>query len=339
MELKFETLDDLDNAFAAVKEAYPDMTTCAFNCAHKFNWLLQQMGLAGSGYVEADDGTLQWWLEQDGLLDYYKKVNEWYRNGYISAENFAYQSEDETKEVCVGGKAFANFGYDNHADNYNTAIATNGDDFTFSLVTNELSDDCKQFNTGCGGRGLYITKSCKNVEAAYKTLAYAYSDEGMKLLMWGIEGEDYTLDGDGYPVFNYDFQGDNSVLQPRGLKYWGWMVHNNIVTSIAEANSDSQTAEDRKNLSSHTVVNPVIGMIRFETDSDEANIQAKLNEMCSNQQTNIFMADSEEACEAAFNEMLDVAKQIGMEKLDEYGNASYPELKAEYEKVTESVAK
>ena len=214
-----------------------------------------------------------------------------------------------------------------------------GDDFTFSLVTNELSDDCKQFNTGCGGRGLYITKSCKNVEAAYKTLAYAYSDEGMKLLMWGIEGEDYTLDGDGYPVFNYDFQGDNSVLQPRGLKYWGWLVHNNIVTSIAEANSDSQTAEDRKNLSSHTVVNPVIGMIRFETDSDEANIQAKLNEMCSNQQTNIFMADSEEACEAAFNEMLDVAKQIGMEKLDEYGNASYPELKAEYEKVTESVAK
>ena len=41
----------------------------------------------------------------------------------------------------------------------------------------------------------------------------------------------------------------------------------------------------------------------------------------------IFMADSEEACEAAFNEMLDVAKQIGMEKLDEYGNASYPELR------------
>ena len=48
------------------------------------------------------------------------------------------------------------------------------------------------------------------------------------------------------------------------------------------------------------------------------------------------MADSEEAREAAFNEMLDVVKQIGMEKLDEYGNASYPELKAEYEKVTES---
>ena len=53
------------------------------------------------------------------LLDYYKKVNEWYRKGYVTAENFAYQSEDDTKEICVGGTVFANFGYDNHADNYN----------------------------------------------------------------------------------------------------------------------------------------------------------------------------------------------------------------------------
>lgn len=336
--LKFETLDDIDAAFAAVKEAYPDMTVCSFNCAHKFNWLLQQMGLRGSGYVEAEDGTLQWWLEQEGLLDFYKKVNEWYRNGYIPAETFAYQSEDETKEVCVSGKVFANFGYDNHADNYNTAIGVNGDEFRFSLVTNELSENCKQFNTGCGGRGLYITRSCENVEAAYKTLAYAYSDEGMKLLMWGIEGEDYTLDEEGYPIFNYDFQGDNNVLQPRGLKYWGWLVHNNIVTSIAEANSDSQTAADRKNLSAYTVVNPVIGMIRFETDSDEANIQAKLDEMSTNQQTNIFMADSEEACEAAFNEMIELANQIGMEQLDDYANQSYPELKSAYDEVVASVS-
>lgn len=336
--LKFETLEDIDAAFAAVKEAYPDMTVCSFNCAHKFNWLLQQLGLKNGEYYEAEDGTLKWWLEQEGLLDFYKKVNEWYRNGYISAENFAYQSEDETKEVCVSGKVFANFGYDNHADNYNTAIGVNGDAFRFSLVTDELSENCKNFNTGCGGRGLYITRSCENVEAAYKTLAYAYGDEGMKLLMWGIEGEDYTLDEAGYPTFTYDFQGDNNVLQPRGLKYWGWLVHNAIVTSIAEATSDSQTALDRKNLSAHLVANPVIGMIRFETDSAEANIKAKLDEMVKNQETNIFMADSEEACEAAFNEMLELANQIGMEQLVTFANESYPELKAAYDGILAAAA-
>ena len=194
-----------------------------------------------------------------------KKVNEWYRKGYVTAENFAYQSEDDTKEICVGGTVFANFGYDNHADNYNTAIGVNGDDFTFSLVTNEL--------------------------------------------------------------------GDNNVLQPRGLKYWGWLVHNAIVTSIAEANSDSQTAEDRKNLTLHVNRNPVMGMIRFETDSDESNINTKLDEMVKNQNTNIFMAESDEACEAAFNEMIAQAEQIGMSTLEDYANQTYPDLKARYDEI------
>lgn len=331
--LEFNTLEDLDAAFEAVHQAYPDMITLSFNSSHKFNWLLQQMGLKGNSYYEAEDGTLQWWLRQDGLLDYYKKVNEWYRKGYLTAENFAYQSEDDTKEICVGGQVFANFGYDNHADNYNTAIAANGDDFSFSLVTNELGENATAFDTTSGVRGLYITRSCQNVEAAYRTLAYAYSDEGMKLLLWGIEGEDYTLNDEGYPTFNYDFQGDNSVLQPRGLKYWGWISHNGIVTSIAEATSESQTAEDRKNLTAHVNRNPVIGMIRFEVDSDEANIDARLSEMVSNQQTNIFMAESEEACEEAFNTMIEQAEQIGMSTLEEYGNASYPELKAQYDEL------
>ncbi|MCI8926834.1 MAG: hypothetical protein HFI97_09810 [Lachnospiraceae bacterium] len=183
----------------------------------------------------------------------------------MTAENFAYQSEDDTKEICVGGTVFANFGYDNHADNYNTAIGVNGDDFTFSLVTNEL--------------------------------------------------------------------GDNNVLQPRGLKYWGWLVHNAIVTSIAEANSDSQTAEDRKNLTLHVNRNPVMGMIRFETDSDESNINTKLDEMVKNQNTNIFMAESEEACEAAFNEMIAQAEQIGMSTLEDYANQTYPDLKARYDEI------
>ena len=331
--LTFNTLEDLDAAFAAVQQAYPDYTVTTFNSSHKFNWLMQQMGIKGSGYYETEEGTLEWWLRQDNLLDFYKKVNEWYRLGYIKAENFAYQSEDETKEDCVSGKVFANFGYDNHADNYNTAIGVNGDDFTFSLITNELSDDCVAYDTLSGGRGLYITRSCTNVEAAYKVLAYAYGEEGMKLLMWGIEGEDYEVDSEGYPTFTYDFQGDNNVLQPRGLKYWGWLVHNSIVTSIAEANSDSQTAEDRKNLTEHVVRNPVIGMIRFETDSEESNISSKLDEMVKNQQTNIFMADSEEACEEAFKEMVKQAEKIGMSKLEEYGNTNYPGLKEQYDKI------
>ena len=58
--------------------------------------------------------------------------------------------------------------------------------------------------------------------------------------------------------------------------------------------------------------------------------------MVNNQQTNIFMADSEEACEEAFNQMLKLAEDIGMSRLEEYANETYPELKAGYDELIEA---
>ena len=333
--IEINNLEDLDAAFAKVKEAHPEMTAINFNYIHKFGWLQTMMGVPGSGYYEAEDGQLGWYIQSPKLLDYYKKVNEWYRLGYISADNFAYSSEDQTLEAALSGSVFAVFGYDNHCDNYNAAAENAGVDFRFRQVTDVISDTAAKFNNGAGGRGLYITKSYKNVEKAFEALAYAYTDEGMKLLLYGIEGEDYTLNEEGYPVFNYNFQGDNSVLQPRGLKYWGWLSHNAIVTSIADATSDSETAMARAAITPYLVQNPVIGLIRMETDSDEAVIQAKLNDMVGNEEINILMAESEEECVAAYEAMLAKADQIGVAKLVEYGNATYSELKPQYDAIAD----
>ena len=333
--LTFNSLEDLDTSFAKVHAAYPDMSTINFNYIHQFGWLRIMMGVPNENFYD-QDGTLVWYIQSANQLDYYKKVNEWYRLGYISSDNFAYQTEDQTQEAALSGKAFGIFGYDNHSDNYNTAAAAAGVDFRFKQVTDVISDKAVKFNNNAGWRGLYITKSCQNVEKAFEALAYAYSDDGMKLLMWGIEGEDYTLNDEGYPVFNYNFQGDNSVLQPRGLKYWGWLCHNAIVTSIADATSDSDTAKARVAITPYMKRNPVIGMIRFETDSEEAVIQAKLTEMIKAEEINIYMAETEEACEAAYQTMLDKAEQIGVQKLCDYGNATYAKLKPEYDAIADN---
>ncbi|MFY9425351.1 MAG: extracellular solute-binding protein [Caldicoprobacterales bacterium] len=333
--LSFNSLDDLDTAFAKVKEAKSEMIPIVFNHIHKFGWLRNMMGLPNGGFHD-ENGSLIWYLQADGQLEFYKKINEWYRSGYITPDNFAFQTEEDTMEIAVAGKAFSVFGYDNHADNYNAALEANNSDFKFKQVTDVISDKAKRYSNFAGGRGLYITKSCENVEAAYKTVAYAYSDEGMKLLMWGIEGEDYTLDDDGYPIFNYNFQGDNTVLEPRGLKYWGWLVHDAIVTGIADANSDTQTAIARNEFSDYTEYNPVIGMIRFETDSEEQVINTKLNEMVSSEEVNILMAETEQACEEAYYAMLEKAESIGLSKLLASANNLYSKLKTEYDKIADN---
>jgi len=333
--LKFERLEDLDIAFAKVKQTHPEMYPIVFNYIHKFGWLRNVMGLPNGGFHD-QNGTLVWYAAADGQLEFYKKVNEWYRLGYISPDNFAFQTEEDTTETAVAGRAFAVFGYDNHADNYNTALEASGADFRFKQVTDVISDNAKRYVNFAGGRGLYITKSCRDVETAYKTVAYAYGDEGMKLLMWGIEGEDYKLNSDGYPVFNYNFQGDNTVLEPRGLKYWGWLVHNAVVTGIADATSDTQTAKARNAWGAYTEYNPVIGMIRFDADSEEQIISTKLDEMLRSEEINILMAESEEACEKAYYAMLEKAESIGLSKLMNSANEMYRKLKPEYDKIKDN---
>jgi putative aldouronate transport system substrate-binding protein len=339
--LSFKSLADLDTAFAKVKQKYPNMTPITFNCNHQFNWLRNLMGLemysSGDGKTYVDkNGTLIWYIQDPGMLDFYKKVNGWYRKGYISPDNFAFKTEDDTQRAAVGGKAFAVFGYDNHCDNYNTALEKSGEKFRFEQVTNVISDKAKRYDTLAGWRGLYITKSTKNLEAAYRAVASAYSDEGMRLLMWGIEGTDYTLNQNGYPVFKYNFQGDNSVLQPRGLKYWGWLVHNAIVTGIADATSTSPTALARNSWSSHVERNPVIGLIRFATDSQEQIIRAKVDDAVKTEEIKIYMAESEASCEAAYKSLLKKLDTLGLKKLLDYGNKQYKVLKPQYDKIANS---
>lgn len=332
--ITFETLEDLDEAFAKVQSAYPDMVATSFDNIHQFGWLRTQLGLPTGGYYEKDDGMLGWYLEAPGQLDYYKKVNEWYRKGYILPDNFAYQSEDDSKQLLISGKTFSLFSYDSHADTYSAEAKANGMDYTFQPQIKPIGENAKVvMTTAGGGRGVYITKSCQNVKKAYETVAYMYGDEGRHLLLWGIEGEDYTLNDDGYPVFNYDFQGDNSVLQPRGLKYWGWLCCDEIGMAIADVTSNSLTAQVRLETAKIAERIPVIGMIRFETDSEESVISSKLAEMIKSEEINVYMAESEEACEAAFNAMIEKANSIGMQTLVDYGNAQYPELAAQYAEI------
>lgn len=105
------------------------------------------------------------------------------------------------------------------------------------------------------------------------------------------------------------------------------------MTGIADVTSDTLTAKARVATGSILVKNPVLGLIRFETDSEESVISSKLSEMIKAEEINVYMAESEEACEAAYNAMIEKANSIGMQTLVEYGNSLYPDLKAQYDEI------
>ena len=330
-----ESFEDLENLFARVKEEYPGVTPAVFNSVHTFNWVKMMMGIPMSAFYDTGDGSLAFQLRYPDQLEFYKTINRWYREGYLLPENFAFKTEDESKEPLFSGKAFSSFGYTNNADNYNPTILANGDDFQFIQFSGIISDKAKMYNTNAAGRGLYITRSCTDLEAAYRFLAAAYSDDGQKMLNWGIEGTDYTLDDQGYPEFNYDKESD-ADLKPRGLKYWGWMVSGAYVNGVTNYHTGGEMLPTLESMATIAERNPVIGMVSFEADSEESVSLSKINEMITTEQIKVYMAESEEACEQAFQNMLSTAESIGMEKLEDYANSVYPELKAEYDQIADN---
>ena len=70
------------------------------------------------------------------------------------------------------------------------------------ILSNGDSDVYKRQTLGgrssLGWDAIAVTNNCKNLDAALKFIDYCASQEGQDLLLWGIEGKDWTKDGDTY---------------------------------------------------------------------------------------------------------------------------------------------
>ena len=110
-----------------------------------------------------------------------------------------------------------------------------GEDANY-LAYKVVADDVDPDETTLGGRSslgwdaIAITNNCENLDAALAFVDYCASQEGQDLLLWGIEGEDYTIeDGVRTPVGDIveRFKADNTKMQEEtGITRWTWFVKN-----------------------------------------------------------------------------------------------------------------
>ena len=65
-------------------------------------------------------------------------------------------------------KVFSVFGYDNHADNYNTAVEASGANFRFKQVTDIINDKAKRYEFCRRPRSLYTQNPVKTSKRLIK---------------------------------------------------------------------------------------------------------------------------------------------------------------------------
>lgn len=219
------TTDELYTVLKAFKEKDPNGNGIADEvplAAQDLNNLIRPLrgawGLGTRGY-----GVENFDIDKDGNFRFiqtapeYKEMleylNKLYAEGLIDPEIFTSSTKNllaMSEQGVLGMVSFINLGAvaNKHADDYvgidAPFIGPYGDQL-FSAVRSHVTSTKTAFQ---------ITKDCKYPEAAMRWADYLYSEEGVKLLYMGVEGENYIVTEDGnYEMINIEVAEGSSYDQ------------------------------------------------------------------------------------------------------------------------------
>ena len=225
------TYEDFENVLRAFKDAYhPEYplylpscgTLSAITMGYEFAY-----SVAGDNVVMfgAKDGAVMYSPTSDQFRDYLKMMHSWYEDGLIS-KDFAtngdwmfmhgeYQSmmaNGDAGVVSLGAGLYSEFesiGLDVD-DNYRLEGIINprldADTPAGSTANNRASDAI-----------FSVTEANNKAELACKWCDFWYTETGSMLSTYGIEGESYTLNADGKPVYT-DLVLSNPDYSDRSMK-------------------------------------------------------------------------------------------------------------------------
>ncbi len=321
-----QTLGDFVNVLDMVKNKYPDMIPLIMDMEWIEQYFLSQFGVEGgfNNWFERD-GKVESFIRHPNITEYFKFMNSLYRNGYIMAENFAHANDKIDDQYVLSGKAFAHMHTVSIADKNNAALQAEGVDFRYKMLPSALTDEAILVSGGTGFAGTFITKNNKHPDKSIKFLEYLATDEGKKLTMFGIEGEHWTWNDEGYPNLNYD-PTDAAFVESNGIKWW--YLYNDAITEglfgYVPGTQTTQALMETKEITKHK---PELGLIQAGPDSEERTIKTKIDEMIKNEKVRIYLADSEEEAMRAYDEMIKNAEQIGLQGLVDWANGVYQKKK------------
>lgn len=160
----------------------------------------------GSVIVDPENLKIIDYNTTDTAKRYFQKLNEEYQKGYVDPESFT-QSYDEYIAKLSTGRVLGMIDqWWDFAYNANDSLKQQGlDEAGCSYVPLPITIDKgiqNQWHNSGGvlnvGSGLAITTSCKDVEGALQFVDDLLGQEIHNLRFWGVEGEDYQVDEDGY---------------------------------------------------------------------------------------------------------------------------------------------
>ena len=140
------------------------------------------------------------------MKDYLTYLHDWYADGLISKDFFSRLSSD-VKDAFRGGECaicWDNADYITEA-NRDEELAAQG--FLAAGIPATLREEGQtlHFSLGTGntvGDGISITTACQDPDLLIKTLDWCFTEPGINICNYGIEGSSYDMDDSGNAVWS-----------------------------------------------------------------------------------------------------------------------------------------
>lgn len=315
------SFDELFELLGKVKAAYPDMTPLKLN--ENWNTLVFRYlnGISQLEFVPQEDGRYVHFSKDPRYEEMLVFLNKCYLAGYIIPDD-PYFVKGSTS--IADDKWFATC-----ASTQNSLPSTNATlakvDPSYYAIEMVPFPESSYITSDTGWSALFITKSCKNPEAAIKMMQWMFSEEGQSVTQMGREGIEYTLNEEGLPVFSDEWK--DAIAQGsdfQNSKYNTWFYFGG--SEIVEANSRCATTDPKYVADAYAVMRerfdnwPWVMAALPKGESDEKIIYDKIEDLRKTSEAKAILAASEEECRAIFADFEKTAEQIGMAELEEYMN-------------------
>lgn len=234
------TQDEFVEILRKFKETYPEIdgqATIPFTINGEYTETVMSTfrGMYGMKNYYEEDGNIYLPVRDPHYLDMVKFINQLYREDLLDRE-WAVNKTDMFEQKLASGTVFACNGGMPSSTN-GLFISDEGEDtdkqfYMFKVVADGVDPAETTYSprSSLGWDAIGITVTNEHPVETIKFLNFLASEEGQYLLMWGVEGENWTMQ-DGVHVPNDDvipgFREDwNGYSEKTGIRKWTWCVKN-----------------------------------------------------------------------------------------------------------------
>jgi putative aldouronate transport system substrate-binding protein len=290
-----KTLDDMESMLLAIKTEfdpkYPLYLTSDgvlmnnnLAAAYGINALF---GMGGYPMYQVD-GEVQFGMWGQDYRDYLTMMNSWYNEGIIHSDFTSVNSSPFSNDL-VSDIASSNAGVWVYFVKQDDTWDNLCDDPDFNAVaiadvgkTEDQVLEIGNLLSTVSNAGVAISTSCKYPELAVQWCDFWYTDEGILLANYGIEGETYEFDSAGNPQHTDDFLNPPEGTTLQSLQYiWTLPMMSTVYQSdrtTQGVNTDRATWGSNKN--GNRDISSFITMTA-EENSEFAQIMSDVQTYCT----------------------------------------------------------